>query len=124
MRIVSIAWAVLGSLIEVGIALLALGAGEGRFQTVVLAGIAETYAILRSIGIGLAVNLAAADAGSISRFVYLAKLLKDESASDLEKELEAAVKKRRQGQVKLYIRWGAQSIIAIAATYKLLTAVF
>lgn len=124
MKALSIAWAVLGSLIEVGIALLALGAGEGRFQIVALAGLAEIYAILRSIGIGLSLTLIAAEAASVSRFVHLAKLLKDDSAEDIAKALESTVTKRQRDQVKYYIRWGAQSIISIVATYKLLTAIF
>lgn len=122
LKALGIAWTVLGTLVEVAIALIVLGAAEGKFQTITLAALAEIYAVVRSMGMGMWHTIVAVDGAAIERFVHLAKLLNDPTADEVARALASAKEKLKRGQVKMYIRAVGLGAIALVATYKLLAA--
>ncbi len=117
-----IAWQVLLAIVQVVVGLLILGAGEDRFQRLVLAGLIEIYAILRLTGVGLDALFFATEVKNLSRFARLSSLLKDEAAKDLAKEAEELEKKQKKKRPGLIIYIVATGILSLAALYKLVSA--
>jgi hypothetical protein len=124
MKVLKIIWAVLFTLVTIAVAFAVLSAGDTKFQNVVLAVLVQLYVVLRGIGFGLAQLLGISERASFARFIELGRLLNHGSCDEYADELKTATATAEASINRQYIEITGLGIISIAATLKLLTAIF
>jgi hypothetical protein len=119
----SYVWSALFALVEIGIALMVLTVGEGKFQHVAIALLVLIYAQTRIIAYGLDENFAEMERANQARLVLLAKTLRT-SYEIVDDELTSAVSIYKEKRQVDWIGFTGPLIVFLASVYRLVTAVF